>query len=44
LGWYLDGLDVAAELRQSVLRSFDIAEIHELIWRAVEAPCAGVAA
>jgi tRNA-dihydrouridine synthase B len=44
LGWYLDGLNVAPELRQSVLRSFDLAEIRELIWRAVEMPSAGVAA
>ena len=44
LGWYLDGLNVAPELRQSVLRSFDLAEIRELIWRAVEVPSAGVAA
>jgi nifR3 family TIM-barrel protein len=45
LGWYLDGLQVAPELRQSLLRSFDLSEIHELIWRAVEAPStAGVAA
>jgi len=26
------------------LRSFDLAEIYELIWLAVEAPSAGVAA
>ena len=44
LGWYLDGLNVAPELRQSVLRSIDLAEIRELIWRAVEVPSAGVAA
>ena len=44
LGWYLDGLNVAHELRQQVLRSFDLAEIYELIWLAVEAPSAGVAA
>jgi len=44
LGWYLDGLDVATELRQSVLRSFDLAEIHALIWRAVEAHSSGAAA
>jgi tRNA-dihydrouridine synthase B len=44
LGWYLDGLDVAPDLRQSVLRSFDLAEIHALIWRAVDTPSAGVAA
>ena len=44
LGWYLDGLNVAHELRQQVLRSFDLAEIYELIWLAVEAPSVGVAA
>lgn len=44
LGWYLDGLNVDHELRQQVLRSFDLAEIYELIWLAVEAPSAGVAA
>jgi hypothetical protein len=37
-------LDVAPDLRQSVLRSFDLAEIHALIWRAVDTPSAGVAA
>ena len=36
LGWYLDGLQVTPELRQSLLRSVDLSEIHQLIWRAVQ--------
>lgn len=36
LGWYLDGLQVTPELRQSLLRSLDLSEIHQLIWRAVQ--------
>ena len=36
LGWYLDGLQVTPELRQSLLRSADLSEIHQLIWRAVQ--------
>ena len=44
LGWYLDGLNVTNELRQSVLRSLDISEIHGFIWQAVEHSCADVAA
>jgi tRNA-dihydrouridine synthase B len=36
LGWYLDGLRVTPELRQSLLRSVDLSEIHQLIWRAVQ--------
>ncbi len=44
LGWYLDGLNVTTELRQSVLRSMDISEIHGFIWQAVEHSCADVAA
>ena len=35
LGWYLDGLQVTPELRQSLLRSVDISEIHQFIQRAV---------
>ena len=34
LGWYLDGLQVTPELRQSLLRSVELSEIHQLIWRA----------
>ena len=44
LGWYLDGLDVSCELRQSLLRSLDLAEIHKLIWLAVGRPHAEDAA
>jgi tRNA-dihydrouridine synthase len=44
LGWYLDGLNVTTELRQSVLRSLDISEIHGFIWQAVEHSCVDVAA
>ena len=44
LGWYLDGLDVSPELRQSMLRSLDVSEIHGLIWQAVEHPSAEAAA
>jgi tRNA-dihydrouridine synthase B len=36
LGWYLDGLQVTPELRQSLLRSVDLSEIHQLIRRAVQ--------
>ena len=36
LGWYLDGLQVTPELRQSLLRSVDLSEIHQLILRAVQ--------
>ena len=36
LGWYLDGLQVTPELRQSLLRSVDLSEIHQLLWRAVQ--------
>ena len=36
LGWYLDGLQVTPELRHSLLRSVDLSEIHQLIWRAVQ--------
>ena len=44
LGWYLDGLDVSSELRQSLLRSLDVVEIHKLIWLAVGRPHAEDAA
>ena len=36
LGWYLDGLQVTPELRQSLLRSVNLSEIHQLIRRAVQ--------
>lgn len=38
LGWYLDGLTVPPSLRQKLLRSSNVPEIHNLIWRAVEFP------
>lgn len=38
LGWYLDGLQVAPELRQALLRSLDLSQIYQLIWQAVEYP------
>jgi len=44
LGWYLDGLTVPPNLRQEILRSFNVIEIYNLIWRAVEFPSVRCAA
>ena len=41
LGWYLDGRDVPSKLRQSLLRSFDVSQIHELIRETVSLPIKG---
>jgi tRNA-dihydrouridine synthase B len=44
LGWYLDGLQVSPDLRQSLLRSVDILQIHQLVRQAVQHVRAEVAA